>query len=54
MAIKIVDKEPDVEITRTEHDKLLAEYQRVFWSGTETRTFEDFVRSQTSKKLLEG
>jgi len=50
MAIKIIDQ-PDIHMTASEHQRLLAEYQRAFsfYAGTPP-AFEDWVRSRSLKE----
>lgn len=61
MAIKIVEDGPELTLTRSEHSRLLDEYQRqyMFYAGI-VPTFEEWVRAKkgsvnevtTSKGLL--
>jgi hypothetical protein len=55
MAIKIVDEQPDIQLTSDEHMRLLSEYRKAFMSYAGTPpTFESWVRSRvvTESKLL--
>lgn len=48
MSIKIID-EPEIRLTRGQHDRLMREWKRSCQYTTEPPTFEDFVRSQIAR-----
>jgi len=52
MAIKIIDEQPDIHLTASEHARLQDEYRKafMFYAGTPP-TFESWVRSQ---RISEG
>jgi hypothetical protein len=48
MAIKIID-EPDIYLTRDEHERLYRMWERCNRHTTEPQSFESFVRSQKAR-----
>ena len=46
MAIRIIDDQPDVVLTRAEHDRLQQEYQQNMMFMVNPPSFEEWVRSR--------